>query len=258
MSAVVKTLRDEADGRKPGVSWLVFVYGVLAAAASLAPLVEWLDERGWLPLALRDRPWTVLVVALSAIALAGAVAWRQRYLVSALWRGALAVVVVGAAALALGFTLRWHRRYALPAATEWEGIGQPLRGAQLVDDSGRAFVFAALRGRPILVVWFKGAWCPYCRKQLANLQRALPEYRQDVHVVAVTSDPPELLQSMRAELGLEFAVVSDAHGQFMAQCELMHCVAVADRDGIVTWGVVSGNWRGDVPERALLQAAYAE
>ena len=230
---------------------VVFLVGVLGPAALLL-----CDGGGRLPLALRDRALVAGLFALSVTV--GAVVMARPMRRPLRWR----LMMLGAMVIALGSTsvLAWraHQPYVLPPASPSAGLGEPLPDLTLQDSSGAPVALSTFRGRPTLLVWFRGSWCPYCRNQLAKLARELPDYALAVRVVAVTSDPPEKLRALRQDLGLPFTVLSDPDELLMRRCELMHCVAIADGNGVVQWGVVSGNWRRDLTERALLQAAYAQ
>jgi peroxiredoxin len=226
-----------------------------AVAAGTVPLVYWrLDASGVVPVALRDHGVALSCSALGAIvfalwlALRGEGVRRSRRML---------VIALAVVATALSGVACWRELddYRLPESSASAGVGASLPDASFLDETGRAFPLSTLHGVPTLFVWFRGVWCPACRKQLINLARAARDY-QGVRIIAVTYDPPEALAQLKRETGLPFPLLSDPQGVLMARCELMHCVAVVDGDAVVRWGVVSGNWRADLPERALLQAAY--
>lgn len=229
---------------------------VLFAAAIVMPPILWrLNAVGGLPLALRDRPWVVggavIGMALTAAAIALRAGGRARQRVT--------IVAALASALSSAACFGWlsHAHYALPASSPTVGVGSKLPGVVLTDESGTQIDLSTLRGRPTLLVWFAGSWCPFCRTQLERLAQESPEYAEAVRVLAVTYDPPAELSALRQDLKLPFSILSDPEGVLMRRCELMHCVAVLDPEGTIRWGIVSGNWRDDIPERSLLQAAYA-
>ena len=231
---------------------------VLAVAPAAMLALWWLDAREVLPLGIRGRATHATVVALALAALVGFGLGRRgptRRARVGVWGAALVAAV---AVVALGVS--WRARYVLPpsSASTTLALGASPPEGPYRDDTGRPTLLSSYRGRPTLVVWFRGAWCPYCRKQLRNLQAALGPYRDHVNVVAITVDPPDLTAPMKKELGLEFPILSDEVGNLAGACELMHCVAVLGRKGTVDWEVVSGNWRQDIPERSLLQRAVDE
>jgi len=231
---------------------------LLVAGAAVSPLVWALDRTEALPLALRDRPVPV-VLAATCIALAGAWVSARPGASRPRARRPRAAALAAAAVIASAAVFAWraHAPFVLPPASPSVRVGAKLPAVTLTDEQGHPVPLADLRDKPTLVIWFMGTWCPYCRHQLQAMGAAMKRYGSSVRVVGVTSDPPDELLALRQELGLPFSLLSDPDGVMLGRCELMHCVAIADDDGVVRWGVLSGNWREDVPERALLQAAYA-
>ena len=71
--------------------------------------------------------------------------------------------------------------------------------------------------RPVLVITFRGGWCPYCNLYLADLRHVMPEIEAlDVDVLFLSGDRPEQLyasleQQTREEIdGLGYTILSDA------------------------------------------------
>jgi peroxiredoxin len=216
---------------------------LLCAAALGAPAYLLFDIYGVLPPSLRDRPWPF---ALATVLLSLAALRRMR-------RAALFVAFASLAAL--GWTA--HHRYRLPPPSATFGVGTPLADETLSDETGNRVRLRELHDRPLLVVWYRGSWCPFCRRQLVDLADELSRFApSDLRVVAVSADPPEPIQKMKRELQLPFSLLSDPEKRLVNRCELAHCVAIVDTSGMIRWGVVSGNWEKDLPARALLQAAY--
>jgi peroxiredoxin len=65
---------------------------------------------------------------------------------------------------------------------------------------------------PAVMVYARGAWCPFCLRQLADYAERYREFRQSgVEVVAVSPESPRRSRRMRQQLKLPFAVLSDAN-----------------------------------------------
>ena len=226
------------------MKWSGRVLLLLAMVAT--PAYVLCDERGLLPPSLRDRPWPFFVAALLCVGLALRLDPAHRI-------GKLLIVP---AVLALLATTA-HRRYRLPPSSPSVKLDAPLPAVSLVDEAGAAIDVAALRGAPLLLVWFRGSWCPYCRRQLEEITAELARYDgRRFRMLAIAPDPPEPLAKLRAQRQLPFSLISDPDRRLFNACELAHCVALVDDSGIVRWAVVSGNWERELPARALLQAAY--
>jgi peroxiredoxin len=78
------------------------------------------------------------------------------------------------------------------------------------DDSDRPFALASLAGRPFLLKFFRGHWCPYCVAELRRWQELRPELAaHDLAIVAICADSPDELRRGRAKHGLDAIFVSD-------------------------------------------------
>jgi peroxiredoxin len=98
-------------------------------------------------------------------------------------------------------------------------VGERLPDAELLDAHGRATTLREqLGGRRGVVVFYRGAWCPFCNIGLnayqADLLPALHE--RGIELVAVSPQKPDGSLSMREKNELKFAVVSDPGNQLAA------------------------------------------
>jgi peroxiredoxin len=63
-----------------------------------------------------------------------------------------------------------------------------------------------------VLVYARGAWCPYCLRQLADYAERYSDFkRSGVEVVALSPETPRKGRRMRTGLKLPFAVLSDAN-----------------------------------------------
>jgi peroxiredoxin len=100
-----------------------------------------------------------------------------------------------------------------------------------VDGDAVRFDPAHLDG-PVLLITFRGGWCPYCNAQLAGLRRVLPEIRSGgVEVLFMSGDRPELLfSSLQQDTqdgieGLDYRILSDANMQAASALGIAYRVA---------------------------------
>ena len=95
---------------------------------------------------------------------------------------------------------------AFPAITVTPVDGAPLR---LPDD---------LAGRFAVVLFNRGAWCPYCNAQLRAFQRAGDKLRElGISVVALSVDDQETTRALIARHGLQFPVGHSADPSAIAE-----------------------------------------
>jgi peroxiredoxin len=105
-------------------------------------------------------------------------------------------------------------------------------------DGGTLSLPDDLPDRYLALLFYRGTWCPYCRRQLQSYQEQLEELGSlGVTVLAASSDPLEPVQEMVQNLGLTFPVaygVTDAdvadfepwfgddnHGHYIQPMELL-------------------------------------
>ena len=90
--------------------------------------------------------------------------------------------------------------------------GAKLPDAELLDPRGDAVaLYDVLAARPAVVVFYRGAWCPYCNIALRTYQSELAGEldRRGVTLLAVSPQKPDESLSMREKHDLGYAVLSD-------------------------------------------------
>lgn len=90
-------------------------------------------------------------------------------------------------------------------------IGQAAPDFSLHDQSGAVVSLKDLtRDGPAVIIFYRGYWCPFCKRLLRQVQKRLAAIRErGAHLVAIAIDPPELSQALAAVLKLEFPLLSD-------------------------------------------------
>ncbi|MCM0019656.1 MAG: AhpC/TSA family protein [Tagaea sp.] len=90
--------------------------------------------------------------------------------------------------------------------------------ATLPDQLGRPVDLAALYGHgPLVVVFYRGGWCPYCNLELRAYQLALPRIAAEGGtLVAVSPETPDNSLDTAQKNELAFAVLSDSRGALAA------------------------------------------
>ena len=81
----------------------------------------------------------------------------------------------------------------------------------LPNTEGRLVSLASLLARgPVLVQFFRGEWCPYCRIMLDALVEALPDIEAlGASLIALTPDTGPWVQEAKSAHGARFDVLSD-------------------------------------------------
>jgi peroxiredoxin len=90
--------------------------------------------------------------------------------------------------------------------------GTVLPDARLLDAQGAATtLYAATGGRRSVLIFYRGAWCPYCNIALSTYRsHLLPELDQrHVALIAISPQKPDGSLTMQEKHDLPFTVVSD-------------------------------------------------
>jgi peroxiredoxin len=90
-------------------------------------------------------------------------------------------------------------------------VGAEAPDFTLADADGRRVrLYRELVRGPVVLVFFRGAWCPYCNMHLRALQNSLPDIRErGATLIAVTPQTPDKSRSQIAENGIGFELLSD-------------------------------------------------
>lgn len=92
------------------------------------------------------------------------------------------------------------------------GVAAPSFTARNADGSDFVFDPAALE-RPAMLIFYRGGWCPYCNRHLAELRHVVPELEQrgmDVYFLSADS-PANLASALHGDAeGLDYTLLSDA------------------------------------------------
>jgi peroxiredoxin len=90
--------------------------------------------------------------------------------------------------------------------------GAPFPDAELLDTTGQPTnVRAVAAGRAAVIVFYRGAWCPYCNLTLRSYQELLvPELeRRGIPLVAISPQKPDGSLTVQETHDLTYAVLSD-------------------------------------------------
>lgn len=68
-----------------------------------------------------------------------------------------------------------------------------------------------LKEGPVVVIWYRGGWCPYCNVQLREMQSYLPQIKDlGANLIAISPEMPDSSLSTKQKDELSYYVLSDA------------------------------------------------
>jgi peroxiredoxin len=129
--------------------------------------------------------------------------------------------------------------------------------------NGQKVTLSESRGKnPVVLVFYRGYWCPYCARQLAEL-RSLVQKGENTRVYAISIDSPEVSRSLAEKLAadgkgkVDFPLLSDQDHKVIDSYGLHDpaydgqkfdgipkaAVYVIDKNGKVAWAKVEANYR---------------
>ncbi len=169
-------------------------------------------------------------------------------------------------------------------------LGAALPDAQLRTVEGQAVALKdALAGKPAVLVFYRGGWCPYCNTQLSGLRLIRKELDAlGYQLIAISPDTPEELKKTLDGQALDFQLLSDSRAEAIrgfgvgyrvdaamlkklgeygidlekASGETHHvlpvpAVFVIDEAGILQFSYVHPDYTVRVPQDVVLAAAKA-
>ena len=75
---------------------------------------------------------------------------------------------------------------------------------------------------PVVMIFYRGAWCPYCHLALRSYQQAVPQLqRAGATLVAISPQTPAHSRALTKKLELTLALLSDVDNQVARQCGLV-------------------------------------
>ena len=88
-----------------------------------------------------------------------------------------------------------------------------------VDQFGNEFKLSkVLKKSPVVLIFYRGHWCPYCNKQLSQLEDSLNFIQEKGGVVvAVTPEQPKGIDQTMKKTGASFKIIHDKDIKIMKQ-----------------------------------------
>ena len=145
-------------------------------------------------------------------------------------------------------------------------VGDPAPDFTLLDQDRQPVTLSALRGGPVLLVFYPFAFSGKCTGELCQLRDELSTYTDaGVQVVAVSTDPVFSLKAFREKEGFDFPLLSDfwphgataqAYGAFNEKAGMaVRATFLVDAEGKIAFAEVNGP--GDVREQSGWKDAVA-
>jgi peroxiredoxin len=142
-------------------------------------------------------------------------------------------------------------------------VGESAPDFTLEDQNGNKVALSDARDKsPVVLVFYRGYWWPYCARQLAEL-RSLLNKHENVKLYAISIDPPDVSKTFAEKIASDgkgavgFPLLSDPAHKIINAYGLRDpayegqkvygiphpAVYVIDKSGKVTWAKVESDYR---------------
>ncbi len=169
-------------------------------------------------------------------------------------------------------------------------VGSAAPEVKLSSLEGKATTLSALLGgKPTVLVFYRGGWCPFCNLQLSELRKLNPDLKaQGFQLLAISPDRAEELAKTVEKDELDYTLASDAKAEALqafgiafriddatlekyaeygidletASGEKHHAlpvpsVFIIDAHGVIQFSYVNPDYRTRVPQRLIRAAVEA-
>jgi len=144
-------------------------------------------------------------------------------------------------------------------------VGKTAQPFTLTSSDGKATDLSKVIGtRPVVLVFYRGVWCPFCHSQMADLSRHKADFqRSGAAVYAVSNEDGAKLNQMRDAEKLDFVTfLSDPDGAAAKKYAGLYPGSmthqpgsfVLDKHGRIVYAYVNQDYKSRAATTAMLQA----
>lgn len=136
-------------------------------------------------------------------------------------------------------------------------VGAKAPEFSLPDAKGERVALSSMLAKgPVVVTWYRGAWCPYCNVQLREYQKAMPEMTAlGAQLVAISPQTPDSTLSTQQKNELAFAVLSDTGNAVAKQFGIAYTLP-AEVSASFKGKLDLAKFNGDASNELPLSATY--
>lgn len=110
---------------------------------------------------------------------------------------------------------------------------------------------------PLVISFYRGAWCPYCNLEINALQQRLPEITAaGAQLIAISPQRPDKSADQVASSQLTFEVLSDLENKLAKKCGLVFTLPESLRPIYEAWQIDIPEHNGDDSFELPIPATY--
>lgn len=131
-------------------------------------------------------------------------------------------------------------------------VGKPAPAFTLPDSDGNPTSLVDINSKqPVLLLFYRGDWCPFCMSQLDSIKAVLPQLKeQGIQVIAISPDEQAAAKNTRRQFGQGFIFLSDEDSGVISEFgiarddQLPHpAVYLIKQGGEVAWFYASEDYK---------------
>ena len=114
-----------------------------------------------------------------------------------------------------------------------------------------------LKKGTLVIVFYRGGWCPYCNIELKALQAALPKIKmKGAQLIAITPETPDNSLSTQEKNELSFEVLTDNNNAVARSLGLVYQLPDELNDLYLQFGINLENSQGNSKHELPIAATY--
>jgi len=118
-------------------------------------------------------------------------------------------------------------------------VGQELPNGQLLSSSGDQVELEQLiNGKPLVISFYRGGWCPYCNLELQELESISNEIRElGANIIAMSPESVSHIEQTKQKNGVSFEVFSDEGSRYAKELGLVFTLPKSLQDIYLTFDI---------------------
>ena len=126
--------------------------------------------------------------------------------------------------------------------------GSKLNNIQLPAIDGSLFNSESVKGKPVMLSFFRFASCPFCNMRLNELVRRFDEFGDDFTIIAIFDSPLDNLTRFTEGHKAPFPILADASNKYYKEYGIEHSIFGVIRGIIIRMPtMLKGVFKGYIP-----------
>ncbi len=137
-------------------------------------------------------------------------------------------------------------------------VGQKAPKFVAMDQNGKKIKSSdILKNNELVVVFYRGQWCPYCNRHLSELQSHLEDFKKaGVQIVAISPEKPENSNKMVEKTNADFSILWDKDNSIMEAFGVDFVLEESLQERYKKYGVDLAKANGNTSQKLPVPATF--